>query len=129
MQYAERIIQALKIKHNVPLILFTKNSGKWLEIMAKTHCDVLGVDWTLSLQDARKKAGQQVALQGNMNPEILYQAPDAIRQEVARILKDYGKGSGHIFNLGHGILKDIDPEKVAVLVDAVHTLSQPYHES
>lgn len=130
LHYAKRIIDALKIKHpNVPIILFTKGGGKWLEIMAETHCDVLGIDWTMSLHEARAKVGKQVALQGNMNPEMLYQSPEKIQQDVARILQDFGKGSGHIFNLGHGILKDIDPEKVALLVDAVHSLSRPYHES
>lgn len=129
LQYAKRIIHDLKARHDVPVILFTKGGGKWLEIMAETHCDVLGVDWTTSLHDAREKVGNRVVLQGNMNPEVLYQSGESIQQEVARILKEYGKGSGHIFNLGHGILKDIEPEKVALLVDTVHSLSQPYHQS
>jgi uroporphyrinogen decarboxylase len=125
LQYVQQIIADLKHQHpNVPVILFTKNGGKWLNLMAQTGCDALGVDWLVSLGQARKEVGDRVALQGNMHPEILYQSPDAIRSEVKRILQDYGPGAGHIFNLGHGIIKDINPEHVSVLVEAVHSYRQ-----
>ncbi len=128
LRYLQQIVSYLKTHHpTVPIILFTKGGGKWLDLMAATQCDALGVDWTMSLGDAREKVANKVALQGNMNPEILYQSPEKIRAEVARILQEYGHGSGHIFNLGHGIIKDIQPEHVAVLVDAVHEFSKKYH--
>jgi uroporphyrinogen decarboxylase len=127
LRYLQQIIAEVKNEHNVPIILFTKGGGKWLNIMAETNCDALGLDWLTTLKDARQQVGDRVALQGNMNPEVLYSSPDEIRAEVATILESYGQGSGHIFNLGHGIIKDINPEHVSVLVDAVHTLSRPYH--
>jgi uroporphyrinogen decarboxylase len=113
----------------VPVILFTKNGGQWLEAMAASGCDALGIDWTTDLGDARARVGQRVALQGNMDPSILYASADRIRNEVAAILASYGKGSGHIFNLGHGIHQHADPERVAAVVDAVHQLSRPYHQA
>lgn len=128
LRYMQQVISYLKSRHDVPVILFTKGGGKWLNIMAETGCDALGMDWSTSLHDARLKVGHKVALQGNMNPEILYQSPEKIQAEVARILDEYGPGAGHIFNLGHGIIKDIEPEHVSCLVDAVHTLSRRYHE-
>ena len=113
----------------VPVILFTKNGGQWLEAMAAGGCDALGIDWTTDLGDARARVGQRVALQGNMDPSILYASTDRIRSEVATVLASYGNGSGHVFNLGHGIHQHADPEKVAVVVDAVHELSRPYHQA
>lgn len=109
---------------NIPCIIFTKNGGMWLPQMAQSGADALGVDWTISLMQARALVQNKVALQGNMDPAILYATPDRIRQEVAAILQSYGAGPGHIFNLGHGIHPDIPPENVAVLVDTVHELSQ-----
>lgn len=111
----------------IPLVVFTKNGGQWLELIAASGCDVIGVDWLTSLTQARAQVGQHMALQGNLDPACLRQSPAVIQQEVARILADFGKGPGHIFNLGHGITPDILPENVAVLVDAVHSLSRPYH--
>lgn len=128
LYYMQQIISQLKSQHDVPIILFTKGGGSWLEVMAQSGCDALGMDWLTSLTDARRRVGNQVALQGNMNPEILYSSPENIRAEVAKVLQEYGSGSGHIFNLGHGIHKDTDPMHVEVLVDAVHSLSKPYHE-
>jgi uroporphyrinogen decarboxylase len=113
----------------VPIILFTKGGGMWIDLMANTGCDALGLDWLVDLTDARAEVGSRVALQGNLNPDFLYRTPEEIRAEVARILKSYGAGSGHVFNLGHGILPDVPPENVAVLVDAVHEFSKPYHQS
>ncbi len=101
--------------------------GQWLELMAESGCQALGVDWNTSLTEARHRVGHQVALQGNMDPAVMLQSPEAIRAEVARILAAYGSGSGHVFNLGHGITPDVPPEHVAVLIDAVHTLSPTYH--
>jgi uroporphyrinogen decarboxylase len=111
----------------VPVILFTKGGGGWLEAMAETGCDALGVDWTLDLDAARARVGGQVALQGNLDPCVLYANPVRIQAAVGEVLAQFGAGTGHIFNLGHGIHPDVDPRHVAVLVDAVHELSRPYH--
>jgi uroporphyrinogen decarboxylase len=113
----------------IPVILFTKGAGEYLEDMADTGCDALGVDWTTSLADAREYVRDKVALQGNLDPATLREAPDVIRQGVADTLASYGKGPGHVFNLGHGITPDIDPDHLAVLVDAVHELSPAYHDA
>ncbi len=126
LQYVKQIIAniaATNLTSQVPVVLFTKAGGQWLELMAESGCDVIGVDWEVSLADARKKVGHKVALQGNLNPAILCQSEATIRAEAARVLADFGDGCGHIFNLGHGITPDVPPENVAILVDAVHTLS------
>ena len=133
LRYIQQIVAELaKTKPNTPVVVFTKNGGQWLELIAQTGCSAIGVDWQVNLSDARsrleKTPGKKIALQGNLNPDTLRQSPDTIRNEVARILEEYGSGSGHIFNLGHGITPDIQPENVAVLVDAVHSLSEPYHK-
>jgi uroporphyrinogen decarboxylase len=112
----------------VPVILFTKNGGQWLETMADSGADALGIDWTTDLGDARARVGQRVALQGNMDPSILYASPERIRREVETVLASYGQGSGLVFNLGHGIHPHVNPDKVAVVVDAVHDLSRQYHQ-
>ena len=122
-----RIVAGLKREHEgrrVPVILFTKGGGQWLHAMADTGADALGVDWTTDLGDARRRVGDRVALQGNLDPSVLYAGEDDIRREVQKVLDSYGKGPGHVFNLGHGIHQHIDPDKVAVLVDAVHSLSK-----
>ena len=111
----------------IPVILFTKGAGPLLTDMVGTGCDALGVDWTTDLADARKYVGDKVALQGNLDPAILRESPEVIRQGVADTLASYGKGPGHVFNLGHGITPDIDPDHLGVLVDAVHELSPQYH--
>ena len=126
----ERIIRALQEKmgeHKVPVILFTKNGGQWLEAMTDTGADALGLDWTTDLADARRRVGGQVALQGNLDPSVLYASPTTIREQVGKVLASYGKGSGHVFNLGHGIHPGIDPEHAAAMIEAVHELSAPYH--
>ncbi len=130
LAYMEQIVSGVTRSHEgrrVPIILFTKNGGQWLETMAASGCDALGIDWTTDLHDARARVGDRVALQGNMDPSILYASPERIRSEVEIILASYGKGSGLVFNLGHGIHQHIKPEKVAVAVDAVHDLSRQYH--
>ena len=111
----------------VPVILFTKGAGPLLADMVGTGCDALGVDWTTDLAQAREYVADKVALQGNLDPATLRELPDVIRQGVADTLASYGDGPGHVFNLGHGITPDIDPDNLSVLVDAVHELSPQYH--
>lgn len=130
LHYMASIVAGLKrehANHRVPVILFTKGGGAWLKEMAGTGCDALGVDWTTDLADARSAVGDRVALQGNLDPNTLYAAPERIRQEVSRVLGSYGRGSGHIFNLGHGIHPRILPEHAAAMIAAVHALSPQYH--
>ncbi len=124
--YMQKIVDTLP-KNDVPVILFTKGGGAWLEEMTLSGCSALGLDWQTGLGDARKRVGNKVALQGNLDPAMLYANPDKIRSEVADLLADFGHGNGHIFNLGHGIHPEINPDHVKVLVDAVHELSRPYH--
>ena len=112
----------------VPVILFTKGAGPLLSDMAQTGCDALGVDWTTDLATARQYVEDKVALQGNLNPATLRESPEVIRQGVADVLASYGNGPGHVFNLGHGITPDIDPEHLGALIDAVHELSPAYHQ-
>jgi len=111
----------------IPVILFTKGAGPLLKDLAETGCDALGVDWTTDLATAREYVGDKVALQGNLDPATLRESPEVIRQGVADTLASYGKGPGHVFNLGHGITPDIDPDHLGALVDAVHELSPKYH--
>jgi len=125
-----KIVEGLKRENDgrkVPVILFTKGGGQWLESIAQTGCDAIGVDWTTDMDEARARVGHQVALQGNMDPCILYASPERIREEVAVILEKYGHGSGHIFNLGHGIHPEIDPEHAGASIKAVTELSPAYH--
>jgi uroporphyrinogen decarboxylase len=130
LRYMEAIVSELRREsegHYVPVILFTKNGGQWLESMAKTGCDGLGLDWTTDIGAARRRVGDRVALQGNLDPCVLYANPRRIREEVATILADFGPGVGHVFNLGHGIHPQIDPEHARAMIDAVHELSAAYH--
>ncbi|EQC01909.1 uroporphyrinogen decarboxylase [Photorhabdus temperata] len=131
LRYMHKIVDGL-IRENegrrVPVTLFTKGGGQWLEVMAETGCDALGLDWTTDIADARHRVGNKVALQGNMDPSMLYAAPERIEQEVSTILQGFGAGSGHVFNLGHGIHQDVSPEHAGVFVEAVHKLSAKYHQ-
>ena len=130
LQYMQRIIEQLQREWSgqyVPIVLFTKNSGQWLEAMADTGCDAIGVDWTTDLGRARELTDGRVALQGNLDPNVLYADAETIRFRVAEVLASYGHGSGHVFNLGHGIHQHIDPSKVAEMITAVRELSPPYH--
>jgi uroporphyrinogen decarboxylase len=130
LRYMQEIVSGLTREaegRKVPVILFTKGGGQWLEAMAATGCDALGIDWTTDLKDARARVGQRVALQGNMDPSVLYASPERVRAEVAGVLASYGQGSGHVFNLGHGIHTGINPDHVAALVEAVHAESKKYH--
>jgi len=131
LNYMQKIVENLTREadgRKVPVVLFTKGGAQWLNQMADTGCDALGLDWTINIADARAQVGDRVALQGNMDPNTLYASADRIREEAAKILKDFGKGEGHVFNLGHGITPDINPEHVKVLVDSVHELSEQYHK-
>lgn len=131
LRYMHKIVDGL-IRENegrkVPVTLFTKGGGLWLEAVAETGCDAIGLDWTVNLHDARQRVGHKVALQGNMDPSVLYASPARIEQEVQQILSDFGQGSGHVFNLGHGIHLDVPTESPKVLVDSVHEFSKPYHK-
>jgi len=126
LAYMQRIISGLTKSHDgrrVPCIVFTKGGGQWLEAMAASGADALGLDWSTDIGDARRRVGDKVALQGNLDPCVLFAPPEAIEREVARILAAYGAGSGHVFNLGHGISQHVDPAHAAALVEAVHRLS------
>ncbi|HDH08478.1 MAG TPA: uroporphyrinogen decarboxylase [Gammaproteobacteria bacterium] len=130
LSYMSQIVSKLKsdpATSDVPVVLFTKGGGQWLEAMADSGCDALGLDWTTDLSDARARVGDRVALQGNIDPCVLYASPDRIREEVGKTLASFGKGNGHVFNLGHGIHPGVDPDHAAALIEAVHTLSRPYH--
>jgi len=127
----QQIIDGLtreKDGQRIPVILFTKGAGEMLADMVGTGCDALGVDWTTDLKTARAYVEDKVALQGNVDPATLRESPEVIRQAVADALASYGTGPGHVFNLGHGITPDIDPDHLGVLVDAVHELSPQYHQ-
>ncbi|WP_122664163.1 uroporphyrinogen decarboxylase [Pseudomonas viridiflava] len=130
LAYMRKIVNGLIREHDgrkVPVILFTKGGGLWLESMAETGADALGLDWTTNIGDARRRVGDKVALQGNMDPSVLYASPQAIRAEVSRILASYGSGNGHVFNLGHGITPEVDPAHAGAFIDAVRELSAQYH--
>lgn len=123
LQYMQQIVDSLTRTadgQTVPVTLFTKNGGQWLGDMATTGCDALGVDWTTDLSTAKKLTQGKVALQGNLDPSVLYADDDTIKSEVKKVLTSYGDGPGHVFNLGHGIHQHINPERVKTLVDAVH---------
>jgi uroporphyrinogen decarboxylase len=131
LAYMQKICDQLtreKDGHRIPVILFTKGGGLWLDDIAATGCDAVGLDWSVDMKQARAQVGDRVALQGNLDPAIMATNPDCIREEVASILGDFGHGSGHVFNLGHGITPDISPENVKALVDSVHEISVRYHD-
>jgi len=130
LAYLEKIVAGLTRERDgrrVPSILFTKGGGAWLERMAKSGADALGVDWMTELSAARRMTFDRVALQGNLDPAVLFSPPDAIRSEVARALESYGHAPGHVFNLGHGIQPGVNPDHVAAMITAVHELSPRYH--
>jgi len=130
LEYMQRIVAGIKPGpdgNKVPIILFTKGGGLWVEQIAQSGCDAIGVDWTVDIGTVRNRVGNRVAIQGNLDTAVLYSNPTVIREQVGKVLDSYGHGNGHIFNLGHGIHPGIDPENVAALVDAVHELSSKYH--
>lgn len=130
LAYMQNVLATLKREQGgstVPRIVFTKGGSPWLESIAGIGCDAIGIDWPVDLGHARARVGSRVALQGNLDPAVLFAAPDVVRREAARVLAAFGHGNGHVFNLGHGVSQFTPPEHVAVLVDAVHQLSPPYH--
>jgi len=124
LRYMAQVVDALT-RHadcrRVPNIVFTKGGGPWLAKIAAIGCDAVGVDWTTDLKTARAAVGGRVSLQGNLDPSALFSAPETVRAEALRVLESYGAGPGHVFNLGHGITPDVDPERVAVLVETVQS--------
>ena len=130
LQYMTQIIEQLPREaegRRVPVIVFTKGGGQWLEAIADCGADAVGLDWTTDIGEARARVGDRVCLQGNMDPTLLNASPERIRTEVSQILSSFGEGNGHVFNLGHGVTPGIDPEHVAAMVDAVVELSPAYH--
>jgi len=130
LEYIQRVLSQLKRgagAERVPVIVFTKGGAPWLERIAATGCDCVGLDWTVDLGDARRRIGAGAALQGNIDPAVLLASPEAVRREVRNALESFGSGSGHVFNLGHGVPQFTPPENVAALVAAVHELSPKFH--
>ena len=130
LRYIERVCAQLRRERDgqkIPRIVFTKGGGLWLESLAQCGADALGLDWTVDIGQARARVGDRVALQGNLDPAALLAPPEVIRREAGKILAAYGYGSGHVFNLGHGISQFTPPENVAALVDAVHSESRQFH--
>ena len=128
--YMERIVAGLKRENEgrrVPVILFSKSCNTQLEAIAESGTDAMGVDWTVTLSEARRRVGDRVALQGNMDPSILLASPEVIRNEVRRTLESFGPGEGHVFNLGHGITPEVDPDHLAALLQAVAEFSPAFH--
>jgi uroporphyrinogen decarboxylase len=130
LAYIARVVASLAREaggDRVPTIVFTKGGGPWLEKIAACGCDAVGIDWTVSLGEVRRRVGDRVALQGNLDPLVLLSDPETVRREAERTLADYGAGPGHVFNLGHGIVPSTPPENVAALVETVHTASRRSH--
>ncbi|MFV0476753.1 MAG: uroporphyrinogen decarboxylase [Parahaliea sp.] len=132
LKYMQRVIARLPSESEgrpLPVIVFTKGGGQWLSAIADCGARAVGIDWTTDISAARTQVGDKVALQGNMDPAMLYASPERIREEVASILAGYGHGPGHIFNLGHGITPEVDPDNVTAFIDAVQELSRQYHHN
>ena len=130
LRYIQDVLSQLKLgagAARVPVIVFTKGGSPWLERIAATGCDCVGLDWTVDLGEARRRIGAQAALQGNIDPTVLLASPEAVRREVQRAIESFGAGAGHVFNLGHGVPQLTPPENVAALVAAVHELSPKFH--
>jgi len=127
LPYIQQIVDGLikeKDGVRIPSVVFTKGGGLWIESIANTGCDAVGLDWTIDIGIARQKVGHKVALQGNLDPAVLFSTPEVIENEVEKILASYGYGGGHVFNLGHGISQFTNPDHAAALVNAVHKLSK-----
>lgn len=130
LNYMQKIVSCLTREHQgriVPRIVFTKGGALWLEAQAEIGADALGLDWAVDIGAARERVGHKVALQGNLDPAILLSTPEAVKKEVANILASYGHGSGHVFNLGHGITQWTPPENAAAMLEAVREHSKQYH--
>jgi uroporphyrinogen decarboxylase len=125
LKYMQKIVQKLKTLHpNTPITLFSKNGGKHLEHIAGSGCDGIGIDWTVELGEVEQQIGDKVCIQGNLDPAILAASPEVIEREVEKVMKQFKGDTGHIFNLGHGITPEIEPEKMQVLVEAVHNFKK-----
>jgi uroporphyrinogen decarboxylase len=123
LDYMRKIVAGLKREHDgqtVPVTLFTKGGAQWLEDIADTGCDALGLDWTIDIDEARTRVGNKVAIQGNLDPCVLYADPDTIRAKARDIINRFGNHPGHVFNLGHGIHPGVNPDHLGALIDAVH---------
>jgi len=130
LQYMQRVLTRLPTEadgRQIPVIVFTKGGGQWLDTIAECGAHAVGIDWTTDIHRARAQIGDRVALQGNMDPSMLFASPARIRAEVESILAGYGHGSGHVFNLGHGITPGVNPDHVTAFVDAVQEFSPQYH--
>lgn len=130
LAYLQRVIAGITREQGgetIPNIVFTKGGGLWLEDIAAIGCDAVGIDWTVDIGAARRRVGDRVALQGNLDPAVLFADPAVIREQARGILAAFGRGSGHVFNLGHGVSQFTSPERIATLVDAVRELSRQYH--
>jgi uroporphyrinogen decarboxylase len=130
LPYMKKIIAGLireREGRKIPVILFTKGGAPWLTQIADSGADAVGLDWSVDIGTVRKQIGERVALQGNMDPTMLYASPQRIREEVKSILASFGHGNGHVFNLGHGITPDVDPENAGAFINAVHEFSAQYH--
>lgn len=131
LAYLEKIVSKLHKKHDgskIPSIVFTKGGGLWIEKIASIGCDAVGLDWTMDIGRARRLVGDKVALQGNLDPFVLFSEPAQIAAEAEKVLASYGHGSGHVFNLGHGISQYTNPDHAAVLIETVRSSSRKYHE-
>jgi uroporphyrinogen decarboxylase len=131
LAYVAEVLSGLRRQRNgtqIPVIVFTKGGGQQLEAIAATGCDCVGIDWSTSLGEARRRVGARVALQGNLDPAVLLSSPDIVRRETLRVLESYGAGPGHVFNLGHGVPQLASPENVAALIAAVHEYSPRFHQ-
>lgn len=132
LQYMQRIVSSLikeKDGERIPSIIFTKGGGLWLESIADSGCDAVGLDWTIDIGEARRRVGHKVTLQGNLDPNVLFASPDKIAEEARKVLDSYGAGNtGHVFNLGHGISQFTPPERLTALVETVHNYSKVLRE-
>lgn len=130
LEYMRSVLSQLKRgagAARVPVIVFTKGGAAWLEQIAAIGCDCVGLDWSIDLGEARRRIGTGTALQGNLDPAVLLASPEVVRREVQKALESFGAGTGHVFNLGHGVPQFTPPENVAALVAAVHELSPKFH--
>ena len=130
LAYMTKIIAGLKRSHDgerIPVIVFTKGGGLWLEDIAASGCDAVGLDWSIDIGQARARVGSKVALQGNLDPSVLFGGSEVVAREARRVLDSFGPGSGHVFNLGHGISQFTPPEAVTALVETVHAASRAAH--
>jgi uroporphyrinogen decarboxylase len=130
LAYLQRIVAGLKREHagaRIPAIVFTKGCGNWLEDIAAIGCDAVGLDWGVDIAQARARIGDRVALQGNLDPAVLFAPAEVVQRETEKVLASFGHGNGHVFNLGHGISQFTPPEAVKTLVDCVHQSSARYH--